>query len=76
MDIEDVPDEPDWEKIPPERREIVRANWHERSKPEPRRWKLWGPQIETYANGRGFEVEVLGPCDQARGDTEGGETKC
>lgn len=58
-EISEAPhDEPDWSKIPEEKREMVRERW-EKANRITARWKLWGPQIPLYQRTPGMEVEVL-----------------
>lgn len=58
--ITEVPeDEPDWEKVPSERRELVRERWMNKNR-EVGEWLLWDAQIPFYRRMRGIEVTVLG----------------
>lgn len=50
-------DEPDWSRVPEERREVVRQRWLA-TNVETRRWKLWGPQIGFFA--AQYAVSVIG----------------
>ena len=58
-DEQDRPEEPDWDKVPEERREMVRQRWAEQAAPKPRFFKLWGPQIPFYRNTPGLRVHVV-----------------
>ncbi len=49
--------EPEWDKVPEERRALVRHRWKARVTIT-KEWKLWGPQIEFFM--RQYEVKVLG----------------
>lgn len=55
VDLDDRPEEPLWDRVPEERRATVQAQWLARTAPEPRRWKIWGPQIEMYRRMPGIE---------------------
>lgn len=61
--------EPDWSRVPEEKREIVRRIWQERVA-EVSRWKVWGPQVEMYQSGKppyhNVRVTVLGPVEERR----------
>ena len=61
FEVEDV-QEPRWEKIPPERRNLVRTNWLNEinEKLKPQRLKLWGPQIEWYMKQSQYKIKVIG----------------
>ena len=53
---------PDLSRVPIERRAAVEARLNERlASQKPERWKLWGPQIETYNRLPGIAVTVIGP---------------
>lgn len=58
VDSNDIPEPPDFSKVPEERRAGVRERWLNTNAPEPERWKLWGPQVDHYRR-MGFEVAVL-----------------
>jgi hypothetical protein len=54
--------EPDWERVPAEKREWVRARWVAANSHEVTRdWKLWGPQIPFYQRQGDMRVHVVGP---------------
>jgi hypothetical protein len=57
---EDLREEPDWTKVPEERREMVRSRW-DAYEPPMELWKLWGPQIPSYKRLKNVVVKVLGP---------------
>jgi hypothetical protein len=63
VDDADRPEEPDWSRVPEERREIVRERWGQQTTPEPVRWKMWGPQIAGYRRQPGYHVTVVGPAE-------------
>lgn len=71
LDLEAVPEEPDWSRVPEERREAVRTGWQRRSQPKPQRVKLWGPQIPIYQSRPYYRVEVIGPVETGQ-DHDGG----
>ncbi len=47
--------EPDWDRIPADRRELVRSRW--KPKTVTKSWLLWGPQIPFFQ--RHYEVQVI-----------------
>lgn len=53
-------EEPDWDRVPEEKRALVRQRWQERGLVT-KRWKLWGPQIPYYQRTPGMTVVVEGP---------------
>jgi hypothetical protein len=53
-------DEPEWERIPEAKREVVRERWLSRLPVS--RWHLFGPQIPWYMRQRKFRIKVLGRC--------------
>jgi hypothetical protein len=55
------PEEPDWSKVPEERRETVRARWLASSAPAPRQWLMWEPQVAWYNRQPGYRVVIIGP---------------
>ena len=57
---EDEREPPDWDKIPEDRREMVRARW-DAVAPTTKRWKLYGPQIPLYQKCDDISVTVIGP---------------
>jgi hypothetical protein len=60
VDDAERPEEPDWSRVPEDRRETVRARWVESAKPAPKRWKMWGPQVAWYSRQPGYHVNVIG----------------
>ena len=56
---EDEREEPDWSKVPEERRAMVKERW-DAVEPTTKRWKLWGPQIPLYQRTEGMQVSVVG----------------
>lgn len=64
VDTSDVPAEPDWSKVPPEKLSVVRAAWGRKSLGKSSRVQLWGPQIWIYERLPGIEVRrVIGPVE-------------
>lgn len=61
VDAEERPEEPDWSKVPEDRRAMVRGNWLSVQKSVAKVWKMWGPQIEWYNRQPGYQVTVIGP---------------
>lgn len=51
--------EPDWSRVPEERRDLVRDRWHASRQKITRTWRLWGPQIPRYRT-MGYDLEVIG----------------
>lgn len=63
-DLAEVPDEqPDFSKVPEDRREIVRERWLNSTLAAAQRCQLWGPQIETISRHPAYEVTVIEPVD-------------
>jgi len=60
-DIVDTEDrvEPDWSKVPEDRRALIRQRWEANTTPAPKRWKLWGPQIHMYLKMPGIASVVV-----------------
>lgn len=52
--------EPDWSRVPEEKRETVRARWvASRCTRVTSRVNLWGPQIAFFQRQPGYRVEVI-----------------
>lgn len=58
VDLRDERTPPDFSKVPPERRELVRRRWRESFSPPTEVWKLWESQIPHYRRA-GFHVIPL-----------------
>lgn len=54
--------EPDWSRVPEDRRERVRENWRRGQEKmlQPQRVQLWGPQIPFYLRLPKYRVSVIG----------------
>jgi hypothetical protein len=60
-DVSDPPDEePDWSRVPTDKRETVRTRWLRANRQPARRCLMWGPQIEFF-RAQGSEITVIGP---------------
>lgn len=58
-DVTEVTEEaPDFSRVPADRRKLIRERW-EQSHAKTTRWKMWGPQIETFRR-FGDEIVVIG----------------
>lgn len=56
----DESSKPEFSRVPEHKRAEVERRWRERSFTVAR-WRLWGPQIESYAALPNVTVKVLGP---------------
>jgi hypothetical protein len=52
-------EEPDWSKVPADKRERVRRAWLAKQKPYAERVDLWGPQIPFFEKMPYYRVFVL-----------------
>ena len=60
VDGYEAENEPDWSKVPEDRRERVRTAWQNKTATA-QRVKLWGPQIAWYQRQPKYAVSVRGP---------------
>lgn len=56
--VEESDEEPDWSRVPEDKRDRVRSRWRE-SNVDSDVFRLWGPQIPFFDNQ--YDVEVLCP---------------